>query len=218
MICGAISNIAAPYTVGEQEPATMSENTCTSADYTMGYSEEFRQMLNWRSARSHAAYLLPHLASGQKLLDFGCGPGTISVGLARAVEPGDLHGIDMEESQIGLARAAAQAGGHANATFHAGDATPGTALRPGSSSTSGAAPSTHGRTTPAPSGALPSGSAWRSILESAWPRRRARIPAHQGNDRRPAGSRYGSFPQPLAWGARRGNDAKWCPDGSPSFP
>ena len=101
----------------------MSENTCTSADYTMGYSEEFRQMLNWRSARSHAAYLLPHLASGQKLLDFGCGPGTITVGLARAVEPGDLHGIDMEESQIDLARAAAEAGGHANATFHVGDVT-----------------------------------------------------------------------------------------------
>ena len=101
----------------------MSETTSTSADYTMGYSEEFRQMLNRRSARSHAAYLLPHLSSGQKLLDFGCGPGTISVGLAKAVEPGELHGIDMETSQIDLARAAAAAGGHANASFHVGDVT-----------------------------------------------------------------------------------------------
>ena len=101
----------------------MSETTSTSADYTMGYSEEFRQMLNRRSARTHAAYLLPQLSSGQKLLDFGCGPGTISVGLAQAVEPGEVHGIDMEESQIDLARAAAAAGGHANATFHVGDVT-----------------------------------------------------------------------------------------------
>ena len=101
----------------------MSESTYTSADYTMGYSEEFRQMLNWRSAQTHAAHLLPHLASDQKLLDFGCGPGTITVGLAKAVEPGELHGIDMEESQIDLARAAAEAGGHANATFHVGDVT-----------------------------------------------------------------------------------------------
>ena len=62
----------------------MSETDHTPADYTMGYSEEFRQMLNWRSAKSHAAYLLPHLASGRKLLDFGCGPGTITVGLAGA--------------------------------------------------------------------------------------------------------------------------------------
>ena len=60
-------------------------------------------------------------ASG--VLDFGCGPGTISVGLARAVDPGEVHGIDMEESQIALARAAAEAGGHTNATFHVGDVT-----------------------------------------------------------------------------------------------
>ena len=101
----------------------MSENTRTSADYTMGYSEEFRQMLDRRSARTHAAYLLPHLASGQRMLDFGCGPGTITVGLAKAVEPGELHGMDMEESQVELARTAAAAGGHTNVTFHTGDVT-----------------------------------------------------------------------------------------------
>ena len=92
-------------------------------EYTMGYDENFQQLLRLRSAESHAAYLLPHLKSGHRVLDFGCGPGTISVGLARAIEPGELHGIDMEESQIGIARAAAQAGGHANATFHVGDVT-----------------------------------------------------------------------------------------------
>ena len=92
-------------------------------EYTMGYSEEFLRMLHRRSAQSHAAYLLPHLGPGMRLLDFGCGPGTISVGLAKAIEPGELHGIDLEESQILMARAAAGAGGHANATFHVGDVT-----------------------------------------------------------------------------------------------
>ncbi len=95
----------------------------TESSYTMGYSDEFRQLLNRRSAQTHAAHLLPHLESGQRVLDFGCGPGTISVGLASAVEPGELHGIDVEESQIELARAAARAGGHDNATFHVGDVT-----------------------------------------------------------------------------------------------
>ena len=42
-----------------------------------------------------------------QFLDYGCGPGTISVGLAKAVEPGILHGIDMEASKIEMARAAA---------------------------------------------------------------------------------------------------------------
>ena len=95
----------------------------TESSYTMGYSDEFRQMLDRRSAETHATHLLPHLEPGHRVLDFGCGPGTISVGLASAVEPGELHGIDMEESQIELASAAARAGGHDNAAFHVADVT-----------------------------------------------------------------------------------------------
>lgn len=89
--------------------------------YTMGYSDEFRQLLDRRSAETHAAYLLPHLEPGMRVLDFGCGPGTITVGLAKLVEPGEVHGLDMEESQIEIARAAADDGGHDNAAFHVGD-------------------------------------------------------------------------------------------------
>ena len=95
----------------------------TESSYTMGYSEEFRQLLDRRSARSHAAHLLPLLEPGMRVLDFGCGPGTISVGLASAVDPGEFHGIDMEKSQIDLARSAARAGGHDNAAFQVGDVT-----------------------------------------------------------------------------------------------
>ena len=101
----------------------MTDQAQGTPSYTMGYSEEFLQLLDRRSAQSHAAYLLPHLEPGMRVLDFGCGPGTLSVGLATAVDPGELHGIDVEESQIELARAAARAGGHANATFHVGDVT-----------------------------------------------------------------------------------------------
>ena len=91
--------------------------------YTMGYNDDFKKMLERRSASTHAAHLLPLLKPGQRLLDLGCGPGTISMGLARAVEPGELRGIDMEESEIEIARAAAAAGGHHNAEFHVGDVT-----------------------------------------------------------------------------------------------
>lgn len=101
----------------------MSDQTQPESSCTMGYDEEFLQLLDRRSALTNAERLLPHLKSGQWLLDFGCGPGTISVGLAKAVEPGEFHGIDMEEAQIAIARSAAKAGGHANATFHVGDVT-----------------------------------------------------------------------------------------------
>ena len=101
----------------------MAEASSEAQGYTMGYSEEFLQLLDRRSAESHAGYLLPHLKAGDRVLDLGCGPGTITVGLAKAVEPGEVHGIDIEESQVKLAQAAAEAGGHTNATFHVGDVT-----------------------------------------------------------------------------------------------
>ena len=87
----------------------------------MGYSPEFLQLLDRRNVRTHAAHLLPQLCSGLRLLDFGCGPGTVTVGLAEAVQPGEVHGVDMEESQIEMARTAAAAGGHDNITFHVGN-------------------------------------------------------------------------------------------------
>lgn len=92
-------------------------------DYTLGYGEAIVQRWKGHTVDSHAAHLIPYLKPGLRVLDFGCGPGTISVGLARGVEPGELHGIDMEESQIEIARSIAKAGGHDNATFHVGDVT-----------------------------------------------------------------------------------------------
>ena len=91
--------------------------------YTMGYGEEFRRVLERRNAQSHAAHLLPHLRPGMRLLDFGCGPGTISVGLAKAVAPGEFHGIDVEESQVDLARRTARAAGCENVEFRMGSVT-----------------------------------------------------------------------------------------------
>lgn len=100
----------------------MTNEPTSTPDYTMGYSDEFQKVLERRTAETFASYLLPHLNPGMKLLDFGCGPGSISVGLAKAIEPGEVHGIDMEESQVEIARASAKAGGHDNATFHVADA------------------------------------------------------------------------------------------------
>ena len=102
----------------------MTEDTSGAPDYyTMGFSESVVTLLRRFSAENQAKHLLPHLRPGLRLLDFGCGPGTISVGLAKAVSPGEMHGIDLEESQVANARAVAEAGGLDNAVFHVGDVT-----------------------------------------------------------------------------------------------
>ena len=101
----------------------MTEDMTGTPDYTMGFGETIVKLLSRFSAENQAAHLLPHLEPGLRLLDFGCGPGTISVGLAKAVSPGEVHGIDMEESQVHRARAIAAAAGQDNATFHVGDVT-----------------------------------------------------------------------------------------------
>ena len=75
----------------------MTHETSGTPDYTMGFSEEMLESLRRFTAQDNAAYLLPYLRPGLRILDFGCGPGTISAGLAKAVAPGELHGVDMEE-------------------------------------------------------------------------------------------------------------------------
>ena len=93
----------------------------STPDYSVGFSEEFMEALRRFTAHRSAAHLLPHLRPGQRILDFGCGPGTISVGLAKAVAPGELYGVDMEPSQIEMANAAARMSGVDNARFQVGD-------------------------------------------------------------------------------------------------
>ena len=67
----------------------LNPETSSTPDYTMGFSEAMLQFLERHTLESNAAYLVPYLKPGMRALDFGCGPGTISVGLARAVAPGD---------------------------------------------------------------------------------------------------------------------------------
>ena len=71
----------------------------------MGFGMEMLEALRRYTAEANAKHLLPYLRPGLRVLDFGCGPGAISVGLAKVVDPGEMHGVDMEASQIEVARA-----------------------------------------------------------------------------------------------------------------
>ena len=101
----------------------MTREATGTPDYTMGYSDEVLETQLRATAEGNAAHVLPYLRPGLRLLDFGCGPGTISVGLAKAVAPGEMHGVDMDGAQIELAKSTAAKQGRDNAMFHVGDVT-----------------------------------------------------------------------------------------------
>ena len=72
--------------------------------YVAGYSPATIQHYTRRTVARQAAFFLPHLKSGMTLLDCGCGPGTITIGLAQTVAPGQVVGIDIEPSVVARAR------------------------------------------------------------------------------------------------------------------
>jgi SAM-dependent methyltransferase len=78
-------------------------------------------MMAGRTAASHAGFLLPYLRAGMHVLDCGCGPGSITLGLAEVVAPGEVVGIDIESAQIALARTQAAQRGGPNIRFDVGD-------------------------------------------------------------------------------------------------
>jgi ubiquinone/menaquinone biosynthesis C-methylase UbiE len=75
-----------------------------------------------RTLESHGAFFLPYLSPGLSVLDCGCGPGSITMGIAASVAPGNVVGVDFGQSQIERAKAAAAREGRRNVRFEAGDA------------------------------------------------------------------------------------------------
>jgi SAM-dependent methyltransferase len=89
-------------------------------EYTPGYTQTASDFMAQRTAASHAAFLLPHLRDSARLLDCGCGPGSISCNFARILSSGYVIGVDREESQVELARERASEQQLTNATFKVG--------------------------------------------------------------------------------------------------
>jgi ubiquinone/menaquinone biosynthesis C-methylase UbiE len=87
--------------------------------YTHGHHESVLRSHKWRTAENSAAYLLPHLSPDARVLDVGCGPGTITAGLADRVPRGHVTAIDAADGIIEQARA--EFGDRENLTFATGD-------------------------------------------------------------------------------------------------
>lgn len=89
--------------------------------YTHGHDESVLRSHRWRTAANSAAYLLPHLRPGLRLLDVGCGPGTITADLAEIVSPGRVLAVDASDEVLAVARAEIARRGVANVDFIIGD-------------------------------------------------------------------------------------------------
>ena len=75
-----------------------------SVQNTPGHHESVLRSHRSRTVGNSAAYVVEHLRKDTYLLDVGCGPGTITLGLAKLLPDGKVLGIDSESSVLKVAR------------------------------------------------------------------------------------------------------------------
>src|SRR5215510_14413556 len=91
------------------------------SNYTIGHKEGPLAYMRFRTAERSCAFFRQHVRSTSRILDCGCGPGSITVGLAQWAPDGETVGIDLGAKQLDGARALARDLGVKNVTFRQGD-------------------------------------------------------------------------------------------------
>lgn len=90
--------------------------------YTHGHHASVLRSHGRRTAENSAGYLLPELREGMHVLDVGCGPGSITLDLARRVgTAGRVVGIEVVDEPLEAARGAALEAGDTQTDFLLGD-------------------------------------------------------------------------------------------------
>lgn len=92
-----------------------------TAVYINGHQESVLRSHSWRTAANSAAYLLDSLRPDMKVLDIGCGPGTITADLAALVPDGHVIGLEYAPEVLDQARTFASQRGLKNIDFVVGD-------------------------------------------------------------------------------------------------
>lgn len=92
------------------------------SDYLHGHHASVLRSHRSRTVANSAAYLLPHLRPGQRLLDVGAGPATLTADLARIVGPEGVVALELSESALEVTRAGLADQGLSQVRLQVGDA------------------------------------------------------------------------------------------------
>jgi SAM-dependent methyltransferase len=95
--------------------------TAESDTYLHGHHDSVLRSHRWRTPENSAGYLIQRLPATARVLDVGCGPGTITVGLAALAAQGEVVGMDASQDVLAEARAEADRRSQANVRFETGD-------------------------------------------------------------------------------------------------
>ncbi|KAF7561611.1 hypothetical protein G7046_g2534 [Stylonectria norvegica] len=96
------------------------------SSYTQGYSNSTIATHLSRTAETDAAFLLPHVKRSDRILDVGCGPGTITTSLAKYADEGATVGVDistdvLQKAKTLAAEASVPTEGPGSVVFEQGD-------------------------------------------------------------------------------------------------
>jgi ubiquinone/menaquinone biosynthesis C-methylase UbiE len=95
------------------------DRAVSAESYTL-HADVQARYVGVRDASVFLPFLLAHLRPGVSVVDCGCGVGALTIDLALRVAPGRVVGVDLDESQLVLAREEASRRAVANVEFTTG--------------------------------------------------------------------------------------------------
>lgn len=89
--------------------------------YIAGHTPAALRTHALRTSQNSCTYLLPHLSPSARILDVGCGPGSITLGLAALVPQGSVVGVDTSHELMRRNEKEAREKGVENVRYELGD-------------------------------------------------------------------------------------------------